>query len=127
MSGELKRILFAEDDIDIQEIVKISLEEIGDFELKVCSSGTELLNEYVSYRPDLILLDVMMPVMDGISTFKALKVMPEFAATPVVFMTAKVQADEVQSYKDLGALEVISKPFNPVELPEMLKHIWQNR
>jgi len=85
------------------------------------------LENYIEYKPDLILLDVMMPGMDGIATFNALKSMPEFTATPVVFMTAKVQVNEVQSYKDLGALEVISKPFNPMELPDLLREIWQKK
>jgi two-component system, OmpR family, response regulator len=127
MSDDLKRILYAEDEIDIQEIVKISLIELGGFDLKVCSSGEELLNEYADFEPDLILLDVMMPVMDGITTFSALKERSDFKNTPVVFMTAKVQVNEVQFYKELGALEVISKPFNPMELPDMLKQIWQKR
>lgn len=127
MSDDLKRILYAEDEIDIQEIVKISLGELGGFDLKVCSSGQELLDEYAGFVPDLILLDVMMPVMDGISTFNALKQMPDFNNTPVVFMTAKVQVNEVQFYKELGALEVISKPFNPMELPDMLRQIWAKR
>ena len=127
MSNDLKRILYAEDEIDIQEIVKISLIELGGFDLQVCSSGEELLEEYAGFAPDLILLDVMMPVMDGISTFNTLKEMPDFTDTPVVFMTAKVQVNEVQFYKELGALEVISKPFNPMELPDMLRQIWQNK
>lgn len=128
MSNDLKRILYAEDEIDIQEIVKISLIELGGFDLKVCSSGEELLNEYADFKPDLILLDVMMPVMDGIATLSALKKRSDFSKNiPVVFMTAKVQVNEVQFYKELGALEVISKPFNPMELPEMLKQIWQKR
>lgn len=127
MSDDLKRILYAEDEIDIQEIVRISLVDIGGFDLKVCSSGEELLNAYADYKPDLILLDVMMPVMDGISTFSALKERDDFNATPVVFMTAKVQVNEVQFYKELGALEVISKPFNPMELPDILRKIWQKR
>ncbi|MDH5424533.1 MAG: response regulator [Gammaproteobacteria bacterium] len=127
MSDELKRIIYAEDEVDIQEIVKISLIELGGFELKVCSSGEELLQEYADYAPDLILLDVMMPVMDGVSTFTALKEMKEYNATPVIFMTAKVQVNEVQFYKDLGAIEVISKPFNPMTLPDLLRQIWQKR
>lgn len=127
MSVELKRILYAEDEVDIQKIVIISLEEIGGFELRVCSSGVEVLEHYADFKPDLILLDVMMPGMDGIEAFQALKELPEFTGTPVIFMTAKVQVNEVQSYKSLGALEVISKPFNPMELPDKLRGIWQKR
>jgi len=127
MSSDLKRILYAEDEADIQEIVRISLEEIGAFELQVCSSGEELLEAYEQFAPDLILLDVMMPGMDGITTFEKLKQMPEYKNTPVVFMTAKVQVNEIQQYKEIGALEVISKPFNPMLLPEKLEEIWQSR
>jgi len=127
MSSDLKRILYAEDEADIQEIVRISLQEIGNFELQVCSSGEELLEAYESFAPDLILMDVMMPGMDGITTFERLKQMPGYQQTPVVFMTAKVQVNEVQQYKEIGALEVISKPFNPMHLPEKLEEIWQNR
>jgi len=127
MSGELKRILYAEDEEDIQEIVNISLVEIGEFELLICSSGEELLEAYEGFNPDLILLDVMMPGMDGIATFEQLKQMSVYNDTPVVFMTAKVQVNEIQQYKELGALEVISKPFNPMELPEKLRQIWASR
>jgi len=127
MSSDLKRILYAEDEADIQEIVRISLEEIGAFELQVCSSGEELLEAYEQFAPDLILLDVMMPGMDGITTFEKLKQMPEYKNTPVVFMTAKVQVNEIQQYKEIGALEVISKPFNPMLLPEKLEEIWHSR
>lgn len=126
MSDELKRILYAEDERDIQEIVQISLEEIGHYDLKICSSGEELLEEYEQYAPDLILMDVMMPGLDGIATFERLKDMPEYRQTPVIFMTAKVQVNEVQQYKEIGALDVISKPFNPMELPDRLKGIWQS-
>lgn len=127
MSSGLKRILYAEDEADIQEIVRISLEEIGKFELQICSSGEELLEAYEQFAPNLILLDVMMPGMDGITTFEKLKQMPAYKNTPVVFMTAKVQVNEVQQYKEIGALEVISKPFNPMHLPEKLEEIWQSR
>jgi len=127
MSDELKRILYAEDEEDIQEIVNISLVEIGGFELQICSSGEELLAAYEGFKPDLILLDVMMPGMDGIETFEQLKKMSIYRNTPVIFMTAKVQVNEIQQYKDLGALEVISKPFNPMELPDRLRQIWTSR
>ena len=127
MSDDLKRILYAEDEEDIQEIVNISLVEIGGYDLKICSSGEELLASFDIFKPDLVLLDVMMPGMDGIATFEKLKETPTFDNTPVVFMTAKVQVNEIQQYKDLGALEVISKPFNPMTLPEKLEQIWAKR
>ena len=127
MSTELKRILYAEDEADIQNIVRISLEEIGGFDLKMCSSGEELLESYEDFKPDLILLDVMMPGLSGVETYSALKKKKAFINTPVVFVTAKVQVNELQAYKELGAIEVIDKPFNPMELPERLRQIWQDR
>ncbi|MDH5516247.1 MAG: response regulator [Gammaproteobacteria bacterium] len=127
MSTVLKRILYAEDEKDIQNIIRISLEEIGGFDIKICSSGEELLASYEEFSPDLILLDVMMPGLSGVETYTALKELPQFDDTPVVFVTAKVQANEILAYKELGAIEVINKPFNPMELPERLRQIWQAR
>lgn len=127
MSTELKRILYAEDEADIQNIVRISLEEIGGFDLKMCSSGEELLASYEEFTPDLILLDVMMPGLSGVETYSALKKNAAFIDTPVIFVTAKVQVNELQAYKQLGAIDVINKPFNPMELPDRLRQIWQDR
>lgn len=123
--SELKTILYVEDEPDIQAVAKIALETVGGFELKVCSSGDEALACAVSFAPDLFLLDVMMPGMDGPSTLKALKALPELANTPSIFMTAKVQPDEVAAYKALGALDVIAKPFDPMALSEQIKAVWQ--
>lgn len=125
--SELKRILYVEDEPDIQAVAKIALEAVGGFELKVFSSGEEALANAVSYAPDLLLLDVMMPGMDGPTTLKALKELPELANTPAIFMTAKVQPTEVAEYKALGALDVIAKPFDPMTLSENIKVIWKKQ
>lgn len=123
--SELKRILYVEDEPDIQAIAKIALEAVGGFELKVCSSGEEALAHAVSFAPDLLLLDVMMPGMDGPTTLKALKELPELANTPAIFMTAKVQPTEVEEYKKLGAIDVIAKPFDPMTLSDQIKTVWK--
>ena len=125
MSG-LKRILYAEDEPDIQAVAKIALETVGGFELKVCNNGEEALANAVSYAPDLLLFDVMMPRMDGPSALKAIKELPEMANTPAIFMTAKVQPTEVAEYKNLGAIDVIVKPFDPMTLAEQIKTIWKH-
>ena len=125
MMAELKRILYAEDEPDIQAVAKIALETVGGFELKICNNGEEALANAVSYAPDLLLFDVMMPGMDGPSAFKAIKELPELADTPAIFMTAKVQPTEVQEYKDMGAIDVIAKPFDPMSLADQIKTIWQ--
>ena len=126
MMAELKRILYAEDEPDIQAVAKIALETVGSFELKICNNGEEALANAVSYAPDLLLFDVMMPGMDGPAAFKAIKELPELADTPVIFMTAKVQPTEVAEYKNMGAIDVIAKPFDPMTLAEQIKTIWQH-
>ncbi len=123
---ELKRILYVEDEPDIQAVAKIALETIGGFELQIHGLGKDAVANAVSFAPDLLLLDVMLPDMDGPTTLKALKELPELANTPVIFMTAKVQPTEVAEYKALGALDVISKPFDPMTLADQIKSIWQD-
>ena len=121
----LQRVLYVEDEPDIQAVAKVALEVVGGFTVKVCSSGDEALREAVAFAPDLILLDVMMPGMDGPSTLKALRALPELADVPVAFMTAKVQPAEVAHYKSLGARDVISKPFDPMALAGQVRAIWE--
>ncbi|MBD3669575.1 MAG: response regulator [Gammaproteobacteria bacterium] len=122
--SELSKILYVEDEPDIQAVTKLALEEIGDFTLEVCSNGDEALEKAVSFAPDLLLLDVMMPGMDGPTTLKALREINEIASTPAIFMTAKVQPHEVEEYKALGAIDVIAKPFDPMTLSDNLRDIW---
>ena len=120
----LNRIMFVEDDADIQAIAKIALESVGKFTIKICSSGPEALEAGPGFKPQLILLDMMIPGMDGITTLKALRDHPELKTVPVIFMTAKVQPSEVEQYKGLGALDVIRKPFQPLSLPKTILDIW---
>lgn len=124
MTAALQKILYVEDDPDIQAIAVMVLDAISGFTLEPCSSGNEALTKAVVFGPDLVLLDVMMPGMDGPETFQALRKLPELASTPVVFMTAKVQPQEVQGYLDLGAVGVIAKPFDPMTLADQLREIW---
>lgn len=119
----INKILYVEDEYDIQTIAKIALGDIGGFTLETCSSGAEAIEKAKSFTPDLILLDVMMPNMDGPQTLQELRKIPNTASTPVIFMTAKVQAKEVEYYKSLGAVDVISKPFDPMALAETIKKI----
>ncbi|PYE49909.1 response regulator [Deinococcus yavapaiensis] len=112
------RILLAEDDPDIQAIAQIALEDVGGFQVHLCASGAEALAQFADFAPDLVMLDVMMPGMTGPDTLKALRELPGGRDVPVVFMTARVQASEVQAYLDLGAIGVIPKPFEPMTLAE---------
>jgi two-component system, OmpR family, response regulator len=123
--SELKFVLYVEDDPDIQMVAQMALEVVGGLTLRACSSGPEAIAAAASCRPDLILLDVMMPGMDGPSTLAELRKLASTAATPVVFMTAKVQAAEVAHYKTLGAIGVIAKPFDPMQLAQQVRQLWQ--
>jgi two-component system OmpR family response regulator len=124
---DLNRILFVEDETDIQAVARLALEAVGGFTVRICSSGSEALQEAPIFGPDLILLDVMMPVMDGPSTLKALRQLPPMAETPIIFMTAKVQPQERSYYQALGAIGVIPKPFDPMTLSSTIRSIWQQR
>jgi two-component system, OmpR family, response regulator len=121
---ELKRILYVEDEADIRKIVILSIGYLGGFQFRPCASGQEAIDVAPGFRPDLILLDAMMPDMDGIQTLKRLRELPETERTPIVFLTAYVGPTQVEAYKQLGAIEVIAKPFDPVKLPLMLCDIW---
>ena len=121
----LTRILYVEDDADIREIAQLALEVVGGFKVLLCASGEQALLQAAAFSPQLILLDVMMPDMDGPSTLRALRQQPELAHIPVAFMTAKIQPQEIAHYKAMGALEVIAKPFDPMLLPQQVTDIWQ--
>jgi CheY-like chemotaxis protein len=120
----LERILYAEDEPDIQAVAKVALELLGGFEVQVCGNGREALAAVRDFAPDLILLDVMMPGMDGPATLAQLRADPATAAIPVIFLTAKVQPAEVVYYQSLGALDVVAKPFDPMTLAAQVKQIW---
>lgn len=124
MNNELKRILYVEDEPDIQAVARIALENLGGFTLQVCSSGSEALAQATAFGPQLLLLDVMMPGMDGPTTLSELRKLPATAAVPAIFMTAKVQPGEVAQYKALGAVDVIAKPFDPMTLATQIRTIW---
>jgi DNA-binding response OmpR family regulator len=125
MIQALTRILYVEDEADIQAVARLALEAVGGFTVRVCSSGEEALREAAGFSPELILLDVMMPGMDGPTTLARLREKALFARTPVVFMTAKVQPAEIAHFKSLGALDVIPKPFDPMALAGQVRAIWE--
>ena len=123
-SRPLKRILLVEDDPDIQTVTSLALGSFGGYTVEVCSSAQQALDSAAAFAPDLILLDVMMPGMDGIHTLEALRQIPETSVTPVIFLTARVQPHDVARYKELGSLAVIRKPFEPTTLVETIDGIW---
>jgi len=126
-AGKLRRILLVEDDEDIQAIAAMALDNLGGFTVLVCGSGREALKRMAGFEPDLILLDVVMPGMDGPATLRALRDIPEAALTPVAFMTARAQARDVQALGELGVQGVITKPFDPMTLCDTVREIWESR
>ena len=124
MPDTLQRITYVEDEPDIRTIGELALTRIGGFTLQVCESGHQAVADAPSFQPHLILLDVMMPGIDGLETLSRLRDCQETADTPVIFMTAKAQRHETEHYKSLGAIGVIPKPFDPIELPTTIAAIW---
>ncbi len=124
---DLQRVLYVEDDPDIQDVAVMALEAVAGLTVAPCSSGAEALAKAVDFAPDLIVLDVMMPDMDGPTTLIELRKLPSLADTPVVFVTAKTASAEINRFMALGALTVITKPFDPMRLGEQLKTVWRER
>ena len=124
MKIELRKVLLVEDEPDIRAIVKSALEMLGGLEVRACAKGTEAVAAAVEFGPQLVLLDVMMPELDGPGVLGRLRANAETAAIPVIFLTAKTGAAEVQRLLALGALDVLTKPFDPMTLHQKLKAAW---
>ncbi|WP_224371611.1 response regulator [Hyalangium versicolor] len=119
----IRKVLLVDDEEDIRTVGRLSLSRVGGWETVLAASGAEAVTQAVNERPDLILLDVMMPGMDGPSTFARLRAQEVLAQTPIIFMTAKIQKQEVARYMELGAAGVIRKPFDPMLLPAEIKRL----
>ena len=123
----LKKILYVEDEPDIQTVALMALETIGGFTVQACSSGQEALEAAPGFEPDLVILDVMMPGMDGPATMQALRKLPAMTDVDMIFMTAKIQSQEVARYLEMGAVDVIAKPFDPMALATQVQAIWDRQ
>ena len=121
----LNRICYVEDDEDIQRIVRMSLERVGKMTVDVVSDSMTAIARMTSFKPDLVMLDWMMPGMDGPTLFRQMKLRPETTALPVVFITAKAAQRDLDELMVMGAIATISKPFSPKDLPEQLREIWK--
>jgi CheY-like chemotaxis protein len=119
----MTKILYVDDEADIREVAQMALELDPDLEVRTCASGAEALEAVPTWKPDLILLDVMMPGMDGPTVFARLKANPSTAGIPVVFITARTQSIEVNGYRALGARGVLAKPFDPMTLSDQVREL----
>lgn len=127
MKQTLKSIMLVEDEPDIQMVARLALETLGSFTVHVCSGGKEALEKAPEIMPDLIMLDVMMPGMDGLTTLKLMRENQATTKIPIIFMTAKAQVNEMKSYIESGALGAISKPFDPMTLVDSILEIWNKQ
>ncbi|MBF2048643.1 response regulator [Leptolyngbya sp. NK1-12] len=118
-----KRILIVDDEYDIRAVVQLTLKAVGGWDVASAASGQEGLEKAVGQSPDVILLDVMMPEMDGIETFRALQANPVTQPIPVILMTAKVQAAEQRRFAELEVAGIITKPFKAMKLPGQIAKI----
>ena len=121
----LIKVCYVEDDEDIQRIVRLSLERVGKMTVQIVGDPNTAIDVMKTFVPDLVLLDWMMPGMDGPTLFRAMKQRPETSSLPVVFITAKASQGELDELSALGAAGAISKPFNPKDLPGQLRAIWE--
>lgn len=121
----LERVLLVEDDVDIRTVTRLALKSLGGHEVCACSSGREALGAVATFAPQLVILDVMMPDMDGFATLEALRTIPGLERVPVVFLTAKVQGREIDRCREAGAADVLQKPFDPMALPQAIAAIWE--
>ena len=120
----LERVCYVEDDEDIQRIVRMSLERVGKMTVQIVTDPLAAIGAMTAFKPDLVMLDWMMPGMDGPTLFREMKKRPEVAGLPVVFITAKAGQRDLDELKTLGAAGTISKPFSPKDLPDQLRAIW---
>ena len=120
----LDRICYVEDDEDIQRIVRMSLERVGKMTVEVVSDPLVAIERIIAFKPELVMLDWMMPGMDGPTLFRKMLETPETKALPVVFITAKASTRELDQLRSLGAAGTLSKPFSPKDLPGQLRAIW---
>jgi len=121
----LNRICYVEDDEDIQRIVKMSLERIGKMTVDVVSDPLQAIDRMAAFKPELVMLDWMMPGLDGPALFRKMKESSETKDLPVVFITAKASTRELDELRNMGAVGTISKPFSPKDLPDQLRAIWK--
>ncbi len=118
-----KRILLVDDEDDIREVATISMQAVGGWEVLSARSGTEALEKALAEQPDAILVDVMMPDLDGPTTFRRLQEDPRTRDIPVILLTAKAQAADRRSFEELGVTGVLNKPFDPMALPEQVAEL----
>lgn len=125
MKRNLKTVLYVDDEPDIREVAEMALTLVPDLAVHLSESGEQALATLPALKPDLVLLDVMMPGVDGPTTLARMRTQPGLRDIPVVFITAKALPHEIQRFRELGAVGVISKPFDALRLGSQILEIWE--
>ena len=120
----LSRVCYVEDDEDIQRIVRLSLEKVGKMTVEIVGDSLAAIERIRAFKPDLVMLDWMMPGMDGLALFRKMREEEDLRHLPVVFITAKASQRDLDDLRAMGAAGTISKPFSPKDLPDQLRAIW---
>jgi two-component system OmpR family response regulator len=123
--NQLRTVLYVDDEPDIREIVEMALGLIGNLAVTTCASGEQALKVIPTLKPDLVLLDVMMPAMDGPTALGRMRADATLPVIPVIFVTAKAMPQEIAHFRELGAAWVIAKPFDPMELGKQVLMAWE--
>jgi two-component system, OmpR family, response regulator len=122
---ELRRILLVDDDRSIRAVARLALERVGGFTVDECASGREVPDVMTRFAPDLVLLDVVMPDVNGPEVLHSLRAKPETASVPVVFLTARTSAEDTAKLHGSGVIGVLAKPFDPMTLSDEIREIWR--
>lgn len=124
-SKVLSRVLCVDDDPDIRIVLEFALRRVGGLEVAICASGIEALARAQDFAPDLMLLDAVMPGLDGPATLRKLRAIPALAHVPTLFLTAKADSDEMENYAEMGADGILAKPFDAMKLADVVRGVWE--
>lgn len=125
--SELQNILCVEDDPDIRMILDLALSKIGGYQVVMAEDARQALKRLDNFKPDLLLLDLMLPGMTGLELFSRVRARPEYASTPAILLTAKLSVQQPPEYTQPGLLGVIPKPFDPMTLANQIKHLFNTQ
>jgi len=126
MDGSLQRILCVDDEPEMRSAIRLALERIGRFDVLIGASGAEALDAGPAFRPDLMIFDVVMPVMDGPAVLAEARRLPDLATVPAIFLTGKERRHEIAAFRAMGVIGVITKPFDIKGLAGEVRNLWEN-
>ncbi len=126
--SKLNKIIYIDDQLDVRVMAEHALTEIGNYDVLMCESGAEALGKLEAFMPDLILIDLMMPELDGVETVSEIRKIAPFKSTPAIFITAKIVPPEVVELmsQDAAVIGLIHKPYEPEEISKVVQSLWNS-